>query len=1631
MNEPTLSVSREFVFQRLNEPFPFSAPETPAWVAMMVGGALLLFALLSFVIPLLRVMKSVVAGVAVRLLAWVAFAYLGATVWVGLNAVADDATRPGLFNALIVGQVALALVAIVSILLTILNGAAARERGGSTEGLAFGTALTVFFGRADTGPRGWWHVFAALLRALLYLVPLGCLVVARQFDQIDTEPIWWAFTGGMLAVASALTFHMYLRDSGATPWWGLFLVLAATAAAVCVNAAVVNLVSRKPDQAVPPYWEPLMYSLLIGGPLLALLPSALLALLPRSRHAGGGGWLKVSPLAVLRVAALSALAFCFLLPAIQPWEVTTKTSQVVILLDISPSVAEVSDDISRDPNAILKTRMDRVIDFLVAADEKGTFVGKLLAKNPVKVYRFGSQLDSEPDTIPGGPEKDAASNLWTKEQWKAFVKYDFKDYVLKYKGADGAGFSDAGQEALKLAQVWGGDNEPGTHEWAARWAAAKEDEVGLTTLTEADRKLADALRAKVAKRADVARVITSGTALPEAATGVINREQPNLTQAVIVFSDGKSNLSADGAVSDLNRRAREANIPVFTIGVGAAREVVSLLVSDLQVPDRTIPDEPTQITVGVDGVGFKEGEGTRVRGATNEGVPTILELFLPGKDPKTDKADHEVTLPAKLGPGETPHGEVTFKLDPEELAKQGKMTLVEEISPPKPGRKWQLKKGTWKVRAKVERDDRETFRDDFHLSPVRTMEVSDTKLRVLLVASAANREYQTLRTLLVREMDQKRCELTIYMQNEGGVKGLIVQDVPPGRLLLKFPDELDVSRKTTALPPGETPGDPNSEAEITKSRARLNNLDEYDLIIAFDPDWNQKDDGGGYRIPSEAFNKVKTWVQTLGGGFVYVAGPFFTNQLARGEGEGERLKPLLDILPVEPDDNVASDDVLIKINGRKTPRRLKLTPPADSDLLRLDDVAVAVGEKDKAVAGWEKFFTDQDATPKKTAAGGSTDPYLFPTRGFFSYYPVKSVKPGVKPLAEFVNIDEKGEEALRPFYAVSQSGAGRGAWLGSAEIFRLRATPEQGVNYYDKFWLQLARYAVAKRNSGAKARGQLFIGKEFPAGAPIRIQAKVLTASGDPYPENDPDPPKLTIDQLDQNGNVVARFGPFKDGLNPTKLTQKFEGYYKGVVPADSKMKPGEFRYRVNVSKGDLPEPLTSDFILRAANPELDNTKPDFAALAAAATPAKDALDREPDLGKRSELARQLGASADDIRTLKAKLAFKLDEPLRAQMIPDLIRSDRRSPQSRGKVDPLWDDVYNPAADRLTDWARDTSWFSSIGLNDDDRRFAASDNFFLRTPVASWPSGGVTVTLRWWVPVFAGVLLLLIGSWVVTSFVNNSWLKLLLAVGSFVLLLVAQLTLFLGMAFPLGAWLPTLFALQLALAVTWALRSRADLPPGGSLEDTVPVAFGGFVIVSAALALLTFIGTGVMVQNGVSSDVAGPLATAGYGLSVIVGLGLAVGCIFGGPLRPALAKLTVTLTVVFAALLFIPAGLAAALPPALALRGAMFGPNGADVTTLVGYALCLIPGLGLAVAYLFAGKHRPAVAGVTLTLAMLSQVLWMALGMWYGNAVPQWGEPWFIEQRWSGDPLSVGYIVLAVAAFLCAEWTLRKLYRLA
>jgi hypothetical protein len=262
----------------------------------------------------------------------------------------------------------------------------------------------------------------------------------------------------------------------------------------------------------------------------------------------------------------------------------------------------------------------------------------------------------------------------------------------------------------------------------------------------------------------------------------------------------------------------------------------------------------------------------------------------------------------------------------------------------------------------------------------------------LLFGSAATRDFQFLGTLLSRDSAQQRAEVTYYVQPLPGQSPRtgVSLGVPPERLLRRFPTLLG----------------------------------NYDVIIAFDPDWTQ-------------FNKEQTellaqWVEQCAGALVFVAGPIHTHRLARPGDQKEKLDPIIRLYPVVPlekPDRAASK-----------PSRLTMQPvKGDFPFLKLD------AEGKGPTAGWDAFFGD----PKQEEG----------RRGFFGCYPVKAVKPEAVVLATFSDAAAKTADGKEwPFLVVRPTGKGRVAYIGSGELWRLR---QYRAAYHERLWLGLIDYVRA------------------------------------------------------------------------------------------------------------------------------------------------------------------------------------------------------------------------------------------------------------------------------------------------------------------------------------------------------------------------------------------------------------------------------------------------------------------------------------------------------------------------------------------------------------------------------------------
>ncbi len=283
-------------------------------------------------------------------------------------------------------------------------------------------------------------------------------------------------------------------------------------------------------------------------------------------------------------------------------------------------------------------------------------------------------------------------------------------------------------------------------------------------------------------------------------------------------------------------------------------------------------------------------------------------------------------------------------------------------------------------------------------APAPEKERAPRFLRVLLFAGSPTREYQFLRSLLIKESERKHVALSILLQPPPGREKRrpgVDQGVPAERLLDTFPAKLDA----------------------------------YDAIVAFDPDWTL--------LSGEAHKSLRDWVREKGGGLISIAGPINARQLV-GKDADRKLDPLLDLLPVVLGDPRLLDRAI----DTSKPRRL-IFPQTEVvyPFLRLN------GKVNERTAGWRDFFDQKN--PGETR------------NGFYSYYPVASVKPSGVVLAALDDDQARGKDGKdQPFLVMGDARKGRVVYLGSGEIWRLR---QHRREYYERFWLTLLGFATEPR----------------------------------------------------------------------------------------------------------------------------------------------------------------------------------------------------------------------------------------------------------------------------------------------------------------------------------------------------------------------------------------------------------------------------------------------------------------------------------------------------------------------------------------------------------------------------------------
>lgn len=326
----------------------------------------------------------------------------------------------------------------------------------------------------------------------------------------------------------------------------------------------------------------------------------------------------------------------------------------------------------------------------------------------------------------------------------------------------------------------------------------------------------------------------------------------------------------------------------------------------------------------------------------------------------------------------------------------------------------------------------ETRREDN--SGVRQVNVFDRPLKVLVVAGGPMRDFRFAKNTLYRH---RAMEVDLWLQT--GEVG-ISQDA--NDLLFRFPEKRE-------------------------------DLFQYDVLLAFDPDWTT--------ISDEQQKWIEEWVSSEGGGVLFVAGDVYTPYLAASR-DDEGLSSIQRLLPV------VLDEVGLQLGARSradTAYPIQLTQEGQAaEFLRLRDSA-----EDAADAGdpWQQF------------------------RGVYRSYPTRGRKAGTTVYAEFSDPLSRGADGQPVLLGGLRYGQGTTLFLGSPEMWRLRAVDE---DVFDRLWIKLVRKAAEGRSKRGLQRGMFILeGAEFDVGQSVPVRARVLTPQFEPLEAD-----TITIELIDPNG---------------------------------------------------------------------------------------------------------------------------------------------------------------------------------------------------------------------------------------------------------------------------------------------------------------------------------------------------------------------------------------------------------------------------------------------------------------------------------------------------------------------------------
>jgi hypothetical protein len=316
----------------------------------------------------------------------------------------------------------------------------------------------------------------------------------------------------------------------------------------------------------------------------------------------------------------------------------------------------------------------------------------------------------------------------------------------------------------------------------------------------------------------------------------------------------------------------------------------------------------------------------------------------------------------------------------------------------------------------------------------------------------------------------------------------------------------------------------------------------YDCIVAFDPNWEMLD-----ALQADMLEK---WVAEEAGGLICVAGPIHTQTWS----QSPELGKIRALYPVEFQRRLTLlDDGLY---GSKTPWPILFTREGEeaSYLWLADNDA-------ESRLRWEEF------------------------PGVYGCYAVKGAKPGARVLGYYGDPDASLTSEYPVYLAEQFYGSGRVFYLGSGELWRLRALDP---GYFEILTTKLIRHVSQGRLLKGSSRGRLLVEQDrYSVGNEVVVRAQLLAESREPLVAD-----RVMARVIDDSGrgmNLVMEADKSRPGNFIGQFTVKHEGSYRiALAIPDAPDEQLERRIQVVVPDLEFEQTRRNDELLAALASQTD-----------------------------------------------------------------------------------------------------------------------------------------------------------------------------------------------------------------------------------------------------------------------------------------------------------------------------------------------------------------------------------------------------------------------------------------------------------